>query len=160
VKTIVHIGHIRAGVIARYSRANGFKLAICVGFGRDSRPRARLYRATAGAWTNPELVDPAHLVPLGKIEIEGPSRQHTVLTRALEGLWTTPELGFGLAHVALLVVGAAGPAIPALTGSTEPGRQGMLASYMDLTGHGGSPPAGDVHGRFTTRGGLRRLPGS
>jgi hypothetical protein len=97
VKTI---DHIRDGVVARYTEANGFKLAVCVGFGRDYRPRVRFYRATAGKWTSPELVDRAHLAPL-----DGPSRQHGVLTKALEALWTTPKLRFGPAHVALLVAG-------------------------------------------------------
>jgi hypothetical protein len=102
VKTI---DHIRDGVVARYTEANGLKLAVCVGFGRDYRPRVRFYRATAGKWTSPELVDRAHLAPLGKIEVDGPSRQHGVLAKALEALWTTPKLGFGPAHVALLVAG-------------------------------------------------------
>jgi hypothetical protein len=100
------LDHIRAGAVARYTAVNGFKLAVCVGFGRDYRPCVRFYRATAGKWTNPELVDRAHLAPLGKIEIDGPSRQHGVLTKALEALWTTPELGFGPARGALLVVGS------------------------------------------------------
>lgn len=60
------IDHIRDGVVARYTETNGLKLAVCVGFGRDYRPRVRFYRATAG---------------------------------------TTPKLGFGPAHVALLVAG-------------------------------------------------------
>lgn len=116
--------HICEGVVSRYTEANGFKLAVCVGVGRDDRPRVRFFRAAVGSWTTPELVDRGHLAPLGEIEIDGPSRQHRVLTRALEALealWTTPKLGFGPVHVALLVAedGEQRPSTPTPTARVE-----------------------------------------
>ncbi len=95
------IDHVDVGVLARYTEANGLKLAVCVGLGRDHRPRVRLYRAKANQWTQPELVDRAHLVPLSE-EIVNTSRRHVVLTRALEALWSTPSLGFRPADLAFL----------------------------------------------------------
>ena len=97
------VNYVREGVVARYTEVDGFKLAVCVGFGRDHRPRVRLYRAQAGKWTQPELVDRTHLVPLTDVEISGASRQRAVLTQALSALWGTPELGFRTADLALLV---------------------------------------------------------
>jgi hypothetical protein len=88
------IDHLREGAVARYTESDDLKLAVCVGFGRDYRPRVRLYRAATHKWSKPELVDRTHLVPLEQIEIEGPGQHHAELSKALGVLWTTPELGF------------------------------------------------------------------
>ena len=102
-QNIKTIDHINIGVVARYTETPGFKLAVCVGFGRDCRPRVRFYRQAAAKWSQPELVDRTHLAALGKIERLGPSRQHTVLTNALRALKKTPDLGFREMDLALLV---------------------------------------------------------
>lgn len=96
--------HLREGVVARYTEAKGFKLAVCVDFSNDSRPHVRFYNATAAKWTSPVLVHRAHLGTLGAIEIEGPSRQHRVLSGALEALRGTPALDLRSEHIACLVM--------------------------------------------------------
>lgn len=97
------IDYLRPGVISRYTDTSGIKLAVCVGFGRDSRrrPRVRLYRAASEKWTTPQLVEWTHLAAIDRIEID--RLMTRLLAKATEALRATPDLGFRTDDVALLV---------------------------------------------------------